>query len=118
MVELMRMTTEDERVIVVEVDDKEPGFELANRDGAVIQAKRKFEDALQDVRGAAESALRVFTAGTLNPDGVKVEFGVRLNAEAGAVIAKTSIEGHLMVTLSWRPGRQLAQSNADTTIHG
>jgi len=31
-----------------------------------------------------------------------VEFGVRLTAEAGAVIAKSSVEGHLTVKLTWR----------------
>jgi len=29
------------------------------------------------------------------------EFGVKFNATAGAVIAKTSAEGHLTVTLTW-----------------
>jgi Trypsin-co-occurring domain 1 len=36
------------------------------------------------------------------PDDLEVEFGVRLNAEAGAVIAKTQAEGHLKVELAWR----------------
>jgi hypothetical protein len=106
MTELMRVATEGDRFVVVEVDDTEPGFELAAREGAIIQAKRKFEDALEDVRNSAKSALRVFTDGTLNPDGVEVEFGVRLNAEAGAVIAKTSVEGHLTVKLVWHPERR------------
>ena len=31
----------------------------------------------------------------------EIEFGVKLNAAAGAVIAKTSAEGHLTVKLTW-----------------
>lgn len=114
MTELMRIATESDQFVLVEVDDTEQGFELAAREGAIVQAKRKFEDAVRDVRDAAESALRVFTDGTLNPDGVEVEFGVRLNAEVGAFIAKTSVEGHLMVKLIWQPEhQQLDKSGAD-----
>ena len=35
-------------------------------------------------------------------DDLEVESGVRLNAEAGAVIAKTQAEGHLKVKLAWK----------------
>jgi hypothetical protein len=35
------------------------------------------------------------------PEAVEVQFGLRLNAEAGAVIARTQAEGHLQITLSW-----------------
>jgi hypothetical protein len=37
----------------------------------------------------------------LSPDGVEIEFGVKLAGEAGAIIAKTSGEGHFTVKLSW-----------------
>jgi hypothetical protein len=38
-------------------------------------------------------------------DEVRVEFGVILGAEAGAVIAKGSAEAHFAVTLAWKkPG--------------
>jgi hypothetical protein len=40
----------------------------------------------------------------LRPDGIEVEFGVKLNAEAGAVIAKSAVEGHFTVKLSWDRG--------------
>lgn len=88
--------------VVVEVADGDPGFELASRDGVVHDAARKLESALQDVRAAAESTLEVFRGGVTRPDGIDVEFGVKLNAEAGAIIAKTSVEGHFTVKLSWR----------------
>lgn len=101
MTELMRMQTSG-GFILVEVDDTEPGFERVSRDGSIIKAKETFEKALEDVKVAAQSALQVMTSGPHSPEGVEVEFGVRLNAEAGAVVAKASLEGHLKVTLSWR----------------
>lgn len=37
----------------------------------------------------------------VRPDEVQVEFGVKLSAQAGAVIAKTGVEGHLKIKLTW-----------------
>ncbi|MDQ1029514.1 hypothetical protein QF035_007096 [Streptomyces umbrinus] len=34
---------------------------------------------------------------------MEIEFGVKLTAEAGALIAKSAVEGHLVVKLSWSP---------------
>jgi hypothetical protein len=101
MTELLRFSTADGASVVVEVDAVEPGVQRASRQGGIIDVNRRFEDALLDVRNAAASALAVFRGGSLRPDGVAIEFGVRLNAEAGAVIAKTSMEGHLVVKLTW-----------------
>lgn len=100
MSELLRFETEGGSV-VVEVDATEPGFERVARTGAIAEARRKFETSLQDVRDAAAAALQVFRDASLRPDGIEIEFGVRLNAEAGAVIAKTAMEGHLVVKLTW-----------------
>jgi len=101
MSELLRFETGSGHV-VVEVAEDEPGIRLASRDGVVGEAPAHLENALESVRGAAESTLRVFRDGLLRPDGIEVEFGVRLNAEAGAVIAKSTVEGHFVVKLSWQ----------------
>ncbi|MFC6878357.1 MULTISPECIES: CU044_2847 family protein [Actinomadura] len=102
MAELVRWET-DRGPVVVETDELEPGFRSVARSGETIarEARVKFEDALQSVRDVALSALATFRDGDLRPDGVELEFSVKLNAEAGAVIAKTSVEGQLRVRLSW-----------------
>jgi hypothetical protein len=102
MAGLVQFETGDGALIAVESADDESGSRLVARDGTV-QATRTFEGALDGVRAAAESALRVFRDGTLRPDGVEIEFGVRMSAEAGAVIAKGTAEGHLVVRLTWTP---------------
>lgn len=71
----------------------------------VGRAAESFEQALEGVRAAAESALAVFRGGSLAPDEVEIEFGVKLSAEAGALIARTAADAHLTVRLSWAPGR-------------
>jgi Trypsin-co-occurring domain 1 len=109
--ELVRWEITD-GAVVVEVDSQEPGFQsIARKPGQVIyDAGSRFEDALENVRNAAVSALAKFRDEVLDPDQVEIEFGVRFNAEAGAVIAKTSAEGHLVVKLAWsrspeKPGK-------------
>ncbi|WP_435611645.1 CU044_2847 family protein [Streptomyces sp. bgisy159] len=101
---LTEFETEDGAVVAVETRDDRPGSRLASRGDGVVRAARTFEQALDGVRAAAESALRVFRDGSLRPDGVEIEFGVKLSAETGAVIAKGSAEGHLVVKLTWSPG--------------
>jgi hypothetical protein len=100
---LVRFETAAGQPVVVEVDTREPGFRPAGAGKAIAEARARFEEALGGVHDAAEAALRVFRDGRLKPDGVEIEFGVKLNAEAGAVIAKTAVEGHLLVKLSWSP---------------
>ena len=101
MNELVRWQTEN-GTVVVETDDREPGFQSVSLSGDLIHdAVGKFEDAFQNVREAAQSALASLRGGSLNPDGIELEFGVKLNAAAGAVIAKTSVEGHLKVKMTW-----------------
>lgn len=103
--ELLRWET-DQGPVVVEVDEEDAGYaSISAKPGEVVKdVKGSFEDALERVRGAAESALATFRDEVLDPDEVSIEFGVKLNAEAGAVIAKTSVEGHLVVGLRWTRG--------------
>ncbi|WP_460065229.1 CU044_2847 family protein [Streptomyces sp. YKOK-I1] len=101
---LVEFRTDDGAVVSVEAAaDRRPGSRLVARGDGTVQAARTFEDALEGVRAAAESALRVFRDGTLRPDAVEIEFGVKLSAETGAIIAKGTAEGHLVVKLAWSP---------------
>lgn len=109
---LMEFKTEDGALVAVEGVEDESGARLVARDDGPARAARTFEGALDGVRAAAESALRVFRDGTLRPDSVELEFGVKLTAEAGAVIAKGTAEGHLVVKLSWSPGPSEAAPEA------
>jgi hypothetical protein len=112
MSELVRFQTASGSV-VVEIGDDEPGFELVDRGSIIADTKTKLEAAFADVRAGAEAALRTFRDGSLNPDAVEVEFGMKLNAEAGAIIAKTSIEGHFHVKLIWNAAAASAAAQPD-----
>ncbi|MFE9681527.1 CU044_2847 family protein [Streptomyces sp. NPDC006285] len=105
----MEFRTDDGAVVVEGAEDTSGSRLVARADGTVAAA-RTFEGSLEGVRATAESALRVFRDGSLRPDSVEIEFGVRLTAEAGALIAKSAVEGHLLVKLSWSPERRTAHA--------
>lgn len=114
MSRLVEFTTEDGAVVVVETADPAGGTRLVSRgDGPAAQATRTFEGALDSVRAAAHSALRVLRDGALRPDSVQLEFAVKLTAEAGAVIAKGAAEGQLVVRLGWSAERPAVEQRTE-----
>jgi hypothetical protein len=101
--ELVQFTLSDGSSVLVEVDDHEPGIQRASRiDDLIIQAKHSLDTALDQIRTMATVTLTKLADLPRQPDTLEVAFGVRLNAEAGAVIAKTEAEGHLKVKLAWK----------------
>ena len=94
--------------IVVEVDEPiSSGAERAGRREKVEEAKQSFNQALDTIRPAAITVLQKVKefAGEEAPDGVEVEFGIKLSAEFGAVLASASVEANYRVTLKWEPHR-------------
>lgn len=93
--------------------DDEPGIERAARvDELVVKARKSLEVAMDQVGVVASATLGKLQDLAQAPEQVEVEFGVRLNAEAGAVIARTQAEGHLQVKLTW------TRSKADAVAGG
>jgi hypothetical protein len=102
MGELLRFELDSGGAVLVEVADDEPGIEQAARvDDLVVKARVSLENALDQVRAVANAAVARLRDLAEQPQQIQVEFGIRLNAEAGAVIARTQAEGHLQVTLTW-----------------
>ena len=101
MPEYVEVMTDGSRVLF-EVDDvNNAGPErVTRRAGNVIASlDESLDAAVASVRPAAEKVLSNFTA--LGLDTVEIEFGLSLDAQAGAVIAKTGVTGHFKVTLNW-----------------
>jgi hypothetical protein len=103
MTQLLRFRSEDgDGFVVVEVGEDEPGVIAVSRLGdAVADATASFEEGLDRIRQAAASVLHRLQDMPRRPDEVNLEFGMRLNAELGAVIAKSSGEAHLHVSMTW-----------------
>lgn len=69
-------------------------------------------EALDRVRPAAHAVIDTFR--DLDLDAIDIEFGLKLNAEAGAVIAKTGVEGHFTVKIAWKPSSRQPSQPADS----
>lgn len=67
----------------------------------VVKANDTFDTALERIRSAADAMLNRLTSLTQPPDELTVEFGVKLNAETGAVIAKAATEANFTIHLKW-----------------
>jgi hypothetical protein len=104
MDQLMRISLEGGGELYVELADDEPGVRRASRSDDVVDAAvESYEQRLGPITKAARATLGALRE--VKPDEVELEFGVRLNAAAGVVIAKTGGEGHLRVKLLWRNGQ-------------
>ncbi|MCA1603955.1 MAG: hypothetical protein LC775_00370 [Acidobacteria bacterium] len=101
MTELARFGLDGGGSVIVDVNE-EPGVTRVSRQGRVRDARATFETALTEVRNAATAALTQFQTMACQPDEVEIAFGVQLDAEVGAVIAKTSMQGNFEVKLTWR----------------
>lgn len=100
MVQLVSFSSNAGPPLLVEVSDDSPGLErVAREDGGVVQASETLEQAL--TRSMPTLRTIIHSVRALAPDQAQVEFGITLSAEAGVVVAKTAVEGHFTVTLSW-----------------
>src|ERR1700690_2901866 len=106
MAELAQFPLNGGGVLVVEVD---PADSVSSRvmrgsapEAAMATATATFESALQTVRCAAEGILHQLRSLAQPPDEVAVEFGVKMNAQAGAIIAKASTEANFKINLTWK----------------
>ncbi|OQR64990.1 hypothetical protein B6E66_06070 [Streptomyces maremycinicus] len=98
----MRWTLDSGGEVIVEVPPDGPAISPVSRTGGLVEsAGTSLSAALGNVRQAASDMLGQFRAMDVRPGTIEVEFGVKLTAEAGAIIARTSAEGHLNVRLTW-----------------
>jgi hypothetical protein len=91
---------------IVEVDDTRSG--PVTRSGrhteAVVRAGQTFEQAIERVTPAFSALLARIRAVAESPDEVEIEFGLKLNTEVGAIIARTGGEANFRVLVRWSRG--------------
>ena len=68
--------------------------------GRGLEAETRLDEALQGAQPAIRAVLE--TLRDLVQEEHVVQFGIKLDAGAGVVVAKTAAEGHFMVTITWR----------------
>ena len=101
MTEVMRIPLDGGESVLVEVEPT-PGLERAGRAGDLLQqASQSLEQALLQVRDAAAAAVNQFARMPRRPEEIELKFGIKLDAQAGAIIARTGLQGHFEVRLKW-----------------
>lgn len=104
MKQLIEFPLEAGGSVLVQVDEPAPeGVVKASRAGDVVKkAGQTFEDALDRIKPAASAIIAKLRGLTDPPDEIEVEFGLTLNAEAGAFVALAGAEANYSVTLTWK----------------
>lgn len=104
MKRLIEFTIDDGTTMTVEVDELERGgLAPAARPGEMItRAQISFEDALEKMRPATTILIKKLRSLPDQPDEIGVEFGLKLTAEAGAVLASAGAEANYKVILKWK----------------
>src|SRR5918994_4349405 len=106
---IVEFPSESGEPILVEVEDMGLGGEARrgiSASAVVERAQTSFEDVLDKARQMATSLvgkLRAIGDAAGNPpDEVQVEFGIVLNAEAGAVLASASAGANYKINMTWK----------------
>jgi len=106
---LIEFPLEDGSRVVAEVDEPDARASIKRGDRlqeSVEKAGQTFEAALDQIKPAAAVLISKFRAIHDAPAEVQVEFGLKLSAAAGALIASTSAEANFRVTLTWKCAEQ------------
>jgi len=107
MKRLVEFATEDGGSILVEVeDDLRVGSGATLRGGAashmIEKARVSYEEALDKIKGAAGMIITKMRSLPDSPDEIGVDFGIKLSADIGAILASTSAEAQFTLHLVWK----------------
>jgi hypothetical protein len=95
-------------VVVAEVVEVgEPGGDqpAAVQDGVVSRAGETFEAALAKVKPIARAVIDTLSNVAAGVTEMEVEFGLKLNAKAGLVLASGGVEANFKVAIKWKPAQ-------------
>lgn len=98
-----QQTNEDTQLVICEVEEVGPpaGTErVARYDEILYKAKLSFETAVDSIKPVAETLMKKLKA-IGSPNEITVEFGIKANAETGAIISSVSGEANFKVVLKW-----------------
>lgn len=103
MAHLLEVPLEDGGSITVEVEEGPRGtLRSARPDEVVATAGRTLEATVERIGPASRAIVGKLKELAEPPDEIGVEFGMKLNAEAGVIIARTSGEANFKISLTWK----------------
>ncbi|MDB9318713.1 MULTISPECIES: CU044_2847 family protein [Cyanophyceae] len=100
--QLVEFSLEDGSTFLVEVEEPDNGAvgRVALPSGRTIaEATKTFEDAIDKIKPAVASITNKFKE--LSPEEMEIKFGVKLSAEAGAILTSVGGEVNFEITVKW-----------------
>ncbi len=105
MKELVEFTLEDGSALVVEgINDLSRDrrkLVSASGENEITRAEKTLKDAIDIAKSAAESVLTSFKEMN-SPNEINLEFGIKLAAKTGIIIASADTEANFRVSLKWK----------------
>lgn len=80
------------------------GGKLGEVTGELIEkSKDAIDKAMETIQGMAAKTIAAAKGISEPPDAIEVEFGIKLDAAAGALVAQAGTEASINVKMVWRP---------------
>ncbi|HRV92884.1 MAG TPA: CU044_2847 family protein [Anaerolineae bacterium] len=107
MVHYVETLTKNGQTIRIEVDEAAragAGFarQSPSPDVSSDASKEAYTQMLDAVRGCADGVIDVLQNLEAQPSSASVDFAIKVDAEAGALIAKSREGAHFRISLSWK----------------
>ena len=100
--ELIPFEAEDGAIFMVEVEDNSRTTRSGRGNEPEEKAPKRFEKALAPLKSVAGLVMNKIREIKDSPEEVTLEMGVKLTAEAGAVLTKAGGEAHFKLTIKWK----------------
>ena len=91
--------------VLVEVEDAQQSGTRPISRSTAEKVKENFDSAVAQIKPGVEALMAQLGDLSRKPDHVSLEFGIKFTAGADALIAKSSVEGNVKVTLSWQAAK-------------
>ncbi|MEP6775437.1 MAG: CU044_2847 family protein [Chloroflexota bacterium] len=111
MKRVIEFPMENGEMLLVEVDDAGGSSSTLRgmpSSNVIERARVTYEQAMDNIRPAAESIIVRMRELAEPPDVIDLEFGIKLSADIGAFLASTSAEAQFTLKLTWNRGQQRA----------
>ncbi len=96
-------TNDDNALILVDLNPSGKMKQVALKpEDLADKSKEAINKAMDTIHHMAERTIAAIDTVTNKPSEVEVEFGIKLDAESGALIAKTGAEASLTVKMVWK----------------
>jgi len=116
MTHYIETQTKDGSALRIEVEDTSkptPGFtrQSSPADMSSDAVKDAYDQILRTIRGCANGVVDTVQSLEARPSAASIDFAIKVDPEAGAMIAKTREDAQFRVSLSWKQEESKAEKD-------